>query len=292
MVFPPPIRSLGTVVLGLGSRPAVVTAGLPLSTMRRERWSGQLTIAPGWALFVGEPGDNVHHSHQAVQICLSGGAPLSVAIGDREPIRTSAIAIAPNVTHSVASAYAALLYLDPHGLEGRRVGASLGARGFRTVPRDRLRGLPRELVERCSLRWSEKRARELRDRILGLWLATGDEGLGALDPRVEAAIRLIRGAVSDRRISAGELARGIGISESRLSSLFRQHTGVAIRPFVLWTRLQRAIETVGQGGSLTEAAHAAGFADSAHLSRTFRRMFGTTLSASVGKLRIQLLAGS
>ena len=29
-----------------------------------------------------------------------------------------------------------------------------------------------------------------------------------------------------------------------------------------------------QGGSWTEAAHEAGFADSAHLSRTFKRMFG------------------
>lgn len=31
---------------------------------------------------------------------------------------------------------------------------------------------------------------------------------------------------------------------------------------------------MGSGSSLTEAAHAAGFADSAHFSRTFRRMFG------------------
>ena len=29
-----------------------------------------------------------------------------------------------------------------------------------------------------------------------------------------------------------------------------------------------------QGGSWTESAHEAGFADSAHLSRTFKRMFG------------------
>lgn len=42
----------------------------------------------------------------------------------------------------------------------------------------------------------------------------------------------------------------------------------------LWLRLQRAVELFAAGTPLTEAAHAAGFADSAHLSRTFRRMFG------------------
>ena len=38
------------------------------------------------------------------------------------------------------------------------------------------------------------------------------------------------------------------------------------------------MRTVAAGGNLTEAAHAAGFASSAHLSCTFKRMFG--LSAS------------
>jgi len=35
-----------------------------------------------------------------------------------------------------------------------------------------------------------------------------------------------------------------------------------------------AIEATIGGDNLTMAAHEAGFADSAHLSRTFRRMFG------------------
>ena len=42
----------------------------------------------------------------------------------------------------------------------------------------------------------------------------------------------------------------------------------------LWLRLRRAVELLASAGSLTEAAHDAGFSDSAHLSRTFRKMFG------------------
>jgi AraC-like DNA-binding protein len=38
--------------------------------------------------------------------------------------------------------------------------------------------------------------------------------------------------------------------------------------------LVRAIEVYAEGKSLTEAAHQAGFSDSAHFSRTFKRTFG------------------
>ena len=43
----------------------------------------------------------------------------------------------------------------------------------------------------------------------------------------------------------------------------------------------RALELFVEGASLTDAAHGAGFADSAHLSRTFRRMFGINAASLV-----------
>jgi AraC-like DNA-binding protein len=52
--------------------------------------------------------------------------------------------------------------------------------------------------------------------------------------------------------------------------------GIPPRRYLLWVRLMHAIEAAIGGDNLTTAAHEAGFADSAHLSRTFRRMFGRT----------------
>lgn len=48
-----------------------------------------------------------------------------------------------------------------------------------------------------------------------------------------------------------------------------------------WLRLQHALAAVQAGASLTAAAHAAGFADSAHLTRSCRAMFGITPSTGV-----------
>ena len=75
-------------------------------------------------------------------------------------------------------------------------------------------------------------------------------------------------------MSLGDIAALTGLSPGRARHLFVQQTGLPFRTWLLWQRLVRAVELFARGSSLTEAAHAAGFSDSAHLSRTFRRMFG------------------
>jgi AraC-like DNA-binding protein len=69
------------------------------------------------------------------------------------------------------------------------------------------------------------------------------------------------------------------LSAGRLRHLFVEQTGLPFKTYVLWLRLQRAVERLAANASLTEAAHDAGFSDSAHFSRTFRRMFGVTPAA-------------
>jgi AraC-like DNA-binding protein len=58
--------------------------------------------------------------------------------------------------------------------------------------------------------------------------------------------------------------------------LFTTSVGVALRPYVLWLRLQRAAGELARGTSVADAAHAAGFSDAAHFARTFPRMLGAT----------------
>jgi AraC-like DNA-binding protein len=83
-------------------------------------------------------------------------------------------------------------------------------------------------------------------------------------------------------LSLERVAREAGLSGGRLSHLWSEHLGLGFRPFILWLRLQRAARELASGESLTSAAAAAGFADGAHMARTFRRMFGLAPSDVVG----------
>ncbi len=95
----------------------------------------------------------------------------------------------------------------------------------------------------------------------------------ATDPRVRKAIAAIELKLN-RPITLREVAADVHLSPSRFRHLFVAETGVPFRAYVLWLRLQAALEHALAGESWTEAAYNANFADSAHLSRTFKRMFG------------------
>jgi AraC-like DNA-binding protein len=70
------------------------------------------------------------------------------------------------------------------------------------------------------------------------------------------------------------VAAAVALSESRFRHLFVAETGSSFRAYLLWLRINLAIQAVMSGATWTDAAHEAGFADSAHLTRTHKRMFG------------------
>ena len=68
----------------------------------------------------------------------------------------------------------------------------------------------------------------------------------------------------------------MGLSPSRFLHLFTTSIGVPLRPYVLWLRLPCGARELARGKSVAGAAHAAGFSDAAHFTRTFRRMIGAS----------------
>lgn len=76
-------------------------------------------------------------------------------------------------------------------------------------------------------------------------------------------------------IDAAEMA---GLSASWFQARFRRAVGVPFRRYRLWRRMAVVMTGLAQGETLTQAAHGAGFSSSAHLSDTFRKMFGLSPS--------------
>ena len=98
--------------------------------------------------------------------------------------------------------------------------------------------------------------------------------LPAVAPLDGRAQELMRVLWRDPRCSIARLAEHFGLSYHRTSHLFSEAVGLPVRKYQLWQKLYRAGTPLGEGASLTEAAHAAGFVDSAHFSRTFQNAYG------------------
>jgi AraC-like DNA-binding protein len=101
-----------------------------------------------------------------------------------------------------------------------------------------------------------------------------DAAARRIDRRVARAVEALRDPDADRR----RVIEDARISEVHLQALFARDVGVSIRSYRLWRRLLAAIAAF-MAADATRAAHAAGFADLAHFSRTCRRMLGYSPTA-------------
>lgn len=106
----------------------------------------------------------------------------------------------------------------------------------------------------------------------------------ALDPRVRQTIERLQRA-PEQADSLLAWAATHNLSPSRLMHLFSEQLHTPFRRYRTWCRLQAAMRDAGTGSSLTQAALSAGFSDSQHFSREFRRAFGLTASDVLRRLR-------
>lgn len=214
------------------------------------------------------------HSHHAVQMTLALTGQVEIT-NDAVRVGGAAVAIAPDALHAFeGTGLVAHLFVAPDSKAGRAIVRGLFSNGpIASIPAPHLGELPAQL--RAAFEHPRRTDDALRalGRALIARLAGTDLDTDPPDARIEAllawmAVRL------DQTVTLRDAAAHIGLSPGRTRHLFVQQTGLSFRTYLLWTRLVRALEIFAGGKSLTEAAHGAGFSDSAHLSRTFHRMFG------------------
>ncbi len=77
-------------------------------------------------------------------------------------------------------------------------------------------------------------------------------------------------------ITLSDVAKYCGVSPYHLARSFTSYVGLPPHTYHLQKRIEHAKKLIQQGLDLSLAAQASGFADSAHLSRHFRRHLGAT----------------
>jgi len=166
-----------------------------------------------------------------------------------------------------------MVFIEPESRSGRAIAARLFHAGaLVTVPLSLL-GNFRERIA-AAFRGTDRNDAVLADLGRGLvnYMA-GDARADVPDLRIRKVIAWV-GKQLEESVSLSDAASIANLSAGRLRHLFVEQTGLPFKTYLLWLRLTRAVQCFAAGKSLTEAAHEAGFSDSAHLSRTFRRMFG------------------
>ncbi|WP_328996507.1 AraC family transcriptional regulator [Kribbella sp. NBC_01245] len=216
-------------------------------------WVGQTRQTPGQLRFTGTLGSTGLHAHAAIQLLhiRTGHVVLRDAAG-REQAVTDAAAIPTGAAHEIVAVpgtTGTITYLDPDSSQGAAYAAALSddPASWTSVPPPQP-----SAVE--------------------------------LNPALRRALQLAPQHLHGPLLLT-ELAQLAGISATRLGHLFTDELGLTYPTWRRWARLQHALAEVTAGASLTTAAHAAGFADSAHLTRSCRAMFGISPSQALAATR-------
>jgi len=216
------------------------------------------------------------HSHHALQLNFAVKGEFRFRVGGGI-VEGPLVLVAPDVSHAYeCEGQNAMVFIEPESRAGTAALRILAGRDVAQLDPAPLA----DLIAGLTSIWSRPRPEDSAlveiGKALTARLTGGADPTGGIDARLLRVIdRLSR---SDAVIDVTQAAAIACLSESRFSHLFVEEIGLPFRTYVLWQRVMNAVTGFAAGQSLTTAAHDAGFADSAHFSRTFHRMFGLPAS--------------
>jgi len=237
---------------------------------------GRVLLWKGGSVWVGRDTGQVQpHSHHAIQITLAANRPIRIrGAADDAWRETLAAIVMPDRWHVFdgCGQPVAMVFVEPETLAGRALLARHGERDVSLLPDDGLGELAAALHAVFEARGTDQALIEAAQRVVE-HLAATPAGPQAVDRRIALVLDRVRGQPG-AELTLAQAAAMAHLSPSRFRHLFVAQTGISFRAYLLWARVGFAVARGLAGGSWTEAAQQAGFADSAHLSRTCRRMFG------------------
>ena len=225
-------------------------------------------------LYLGPSFDPVVHKHHAAQICIGIDGPFRIALHGKDSWQSvRAALVGSDIRHQISSQQTAMafLYLEKETSDYQHL-LQLSDEQKSNLLKPEVEEDLLSALAHADNGVSECEARELCRRILAIF-GRCFNAVDSVDPRISRVLQQLD-RTPDGQCSSEELEAVACLSSSRLQHLFREQVGVPIRRYSLWLRLRRVLGQAIVGKTLMDAAHNAGFSDSAHFSRVFKDMFG------------------
>lgn len=205
------------------------------------------------------------------------GRPFTLRVGGRS-VALQAAAVRPQVARGLDAVDVQLVSLNMHPSHGDYLAwlpiAGACGEGVQPLPREAFAAHDEALRAFCAGALDQPAGQALFNALLAtLW-----PQLPAPAPAHALRPALLAWLAQHPDTTLGELAAGLGLSYHRMSHLFTQAVGLPFRQWCAFARTQRAAQQFKAPLTLTGIAHEAGYADSAHLSRTWQRAYGLSPS--------------
>lgn len=227
------------------------------------------------------------HTNRAYAMILltARRAPFEVSSCGRG---SAAVAVKPLIKRTVKAEDARLVavVLNPLHPDFRRF-RMIPAPGILALDRNAFGHLDDDMDRAYRGELTVEEAGELFDQIISV---AGRYLPAIKSPSVDARVtRTIESLRADPSYPLDKLADAVGLSYHRMSHLFAEAVGLPLRNYQLWLKIHNIAPLLGSGRSLTNIAHAAGFTDSQHLNRTFRRLFDAPPSYFFNNERVRFI---
>lgn len=243
---------------------------------------GRILLWRGGSLWIGLAGEPAGlHAHHAVQVALpfdGGRVRFQRPAADWTDYEAAIVAAHQPHAFEARGQFMAQIFIEPETREGRALQRHYRDEGIAALAVPELQRDVAALAKGYERRAKDAELIALARATIGRLAGTTAALQKPPDPRIALALNLIRERLSTP-VPLRSLAAAVHLSPDRFRHLFVEETGVGLRPYLLWLRLECALAAYVAGSTLTEAAHAGGFSDSAHFARTFKRMFGITAAS-------------
>lgn len=213
---------------------------------------------------------SLHRNHAATWLVARDGS-MRVTLGSGGTLENQVIYLPSETEYAtdLALSSIAALYWEPESTSFRRALDNIDntPRAYACPP-----AVVKEFLKLYEFETTRDEADVMLARFFG-FASLQSAQPSYVDARINAALVFLRDS-PQAYDSIEALSARVHLSPSRFAHLFKKVVGVPVRRYVLWLKMRHALDLAIAGDSLTTAALSAGFADSAHLSRSVRAMLG------------------